>query len=205
MSTKKKLIVAVVCLLVATCSLVTGTLAWLTTKTDPITNTFTTSDINITLDEGDDLDLKMVPSATIDKDPVVTVKGGSEACWLFVKIDKSANFDTFMTYAMADNWIQLKDTNGNDVVGVYYRAVPTSAVDQAFEVLRDNQVTVLETVTKAQMNGLVADNPATTDINESTYPTLTFTAYACQQVKGTGEFTPAEAWDQVKDLSTTNP
>ena len=81
-----------------------GTVAWLTDKTNPITNTFTTSNIDIDLTESENLDLKMVPGNTITKDPKVTVNAGSEACWLFVKVVKSDNFDGFMTYEMADDW-----------------------------------------------------------------------------------------------------
>ena len=57
------------------CATVAGTLAWLTDTTDPVVNTFTVGDINITLTESKNLDLKMVPGRTITKDPKVTVKG----------------------------------------------------------------------------------------------------------------------------------
>lgn len=213
MSTKKKLIVAVACLLVATCSLVTGTLAWLTTKTESVVNTFTTSDINITLTETDtalDADsnvntnsYKMVPGDTITKDPEVTVLANSEACYLFVKIEKSTNFDTYMTYAMADGWIAL-----TGVDGVYYRQVTASDADQPFVVLKDNQVTVLGTVTKENMNAIdgIDENGATgTDAANAEIaarPTLTFTAYAVQQL---GFADAAAAWVEAAKLDTTNP
>ena len=73
-----------------------GTIAWLTDKTDAVTNTFTTSDISIELAETKS-NFKMVPGNTIDKDPKVTVKANSEACWLFVKIEESANLDDYIT------------------------------------------------------------------------------------------------------------
>ena len=50
-----------------------GTLAWLTAKTDTVTNTFTVGDINIDLTETT-TDYKLVPGNTIAKDPTVTVK-----------------------------------------------------------------------------------------------------------------------------------
>ena len=102
------------------CATVAGTLAWLTDTTDPVVNTFTVGDINITLTESENLDLKMVPGRTITKDPKVTVNEGSEACWLFVKVVKSENFKDFMTYDKADGWTLLK-TEGN--TEVYYREV----------------------------------------------------------------------------------
>ena len=51
------------------CATVAGTLAWLTDTTDPVVNTFTVGDINITLTECENLDLKMVPGQPIRKDP----------------------------------------------------------------------------------------------------------------------------------------
>lgn len=143
-----------------------GTVAWLTDKTEEVKNTFTIGNINIDLTESDDLDLKMVPGKTITKDPTVTVVANSEACWLFVEVKESANFESFMTYDMAAGWTAL-----SGVDGVYYREVAAVSADTDFAVLKDNQVKVLDTVTKAQLDALTAD----------TLPTLTFTAYAVQK------------------------
>lgn len=165
------------------CATVAGTLAWLTDTTDPVVNTFTVGDINITLTESEKLDLKMVPGRTITKDPKVTVKAGSEACWLFVKVVKSGNFDSFMTFEIANGWTEL--TEGS---GVYYRIVgdksADGATDEPFPVISGNKVTVKNTVTKADLNGLT----------EATYPTLTFTAYAVQK-DGINDATTA--WGKV--------
>lgn len=163
-----------------------GTLAWLTDKTDAVKNTFTTSDIDIELKETK-TDFKMVPGCDIDKDPKVTVKANSEKCWLFVKLDKSDNFDTFMTYDMADGWTELTGETG-----VYYRVVDASTSDTSFDVLKDNKVTVRSDVTKAQMNGLTTD----------TYPTLTVTAYASQWANGSSNFDAAAAWANVNPSGT---
>lgn len=183
---KKKSLALVLALAMIVVCVVGGTLAWLTDKTDPVTNTFTYGDINITLDESENLDLKMIPGYTITKDPKVTVKAGSEKCYLFVKVDKSANFDTFMTCTIATGWTQ---GDGTDIPSnVYYREVETSTDNQEFAVLKDNQVTVKTDVTKTMLNGL----------NEATQPTLTFTAYACQFNNSNGtSFTAAEAWANV--------
>ena len=188
---KKKTFVLLLALVLIAGAAVGGTLAWLTATTGEVKNTFTTSNIEITLVEtkgGDDREFKMIPGCTIEKDPKVTVKAGSEKCYLFVKIEKSSNFDSFMTYTVAAGWTQLTDASDNDVPGVYYRVVEASNADQEFAVLKDNQVTVKGTVTKADMNGLT----------ENTYPTLTFTAYASQYMKNnTAPFTAAEAWENV--------
>ena len=142
-----------------------GTLAWLTDATASVTNTFTVGDINITLAETTS-DYKMVPGNEIAKDPKVTVEGGSEACWLFVKVDETENFDDFMTCAIADGWTALTGTPG-----VYYRQVAASDEDQTFHVLKDDEVLVKESVTKAELNALTS----------ATLPKLTFTAYAVQK------------------------
>lgn len=157
-----------------------ATLAWLKVETAPIVNTFTVGDIDIKLTEtGADANnkqsFKMVPGSDIAKDPTVTVLKDSEACYLFVKVEKSENFDKFMSYGMATGWTPLDATNHP---GVYYRSVGASTADQPFYVLAADtagenakgSVHVLDTVTKADMNNLTA----------STYPTLTFTAYAVQ-------------------------
>ena len=154
------------------CATVAGTLAWLTDTTDHVVNTFTVGDINITLTESEKLDLKMVPGQPIEKDPKVTVKAGSEACWLFVKVEKSGNFDDFMTFEMADGWIAL-----SGYAGVYYRNVDATNADTGFDVLKDKKVMVLETVTKTMLED--AKNADGTP-NENA-PTLTFTAYAVQK------------------------
>ena len=162
-ATKVMLIVLAMMLVVG--ATVGGTIAWLIDDTDPVTNTFTYGDINITLDETAE-DFKMVPGSTITKDPVITVEKDSEACWLFVKIEKSDNFDDFMTFDVDAGWKELPSETG-----VYYCEVAASADDQDFPVLKDDQVLVSEDVTKTDVNALTDD----------TAPTLTFTAYAVQK------------------------
>ena len=181
---KKRSVALLLAIAIVVVGVVAGTLAWLTDKTAPVTNTFTTSDINIELTETE-RDYKMIPGYTIAKDPNVTVKANSEACYLFVKFEKSTNFDDYMTYEVADGWTKLTDADG-----VYYRKVSATEIDQGFEVLKDNQVTVKSEVTKDMMEAA-----------EGTAPTLTFTAYASQRYKSAGnEFTASEAWNNVKDL-----
>ena len=179
---KKKSLALLLAIAIVVVGAVAGTVAWLTDRTPSVTNTFTTSDINIELKETKN-NFQMIPGWNIEKDPKVTVKAGSEACYLFVKLEESKNFADFMTYKMADGWEPFP---GN--AGVFYREVAAATADTTFEVLKDNQVTVKDTVTKAQMNDLTAD----------TYPTLTVTAYASQLYKNnTEKFTAAEAWDNI--------
>ena len=176
----KKLTVSLAVLALVACMTAGATLAWLTAKTSSVTNTFTYGDINIELKETTGESYKMVPGNTIAKDPKVTVKANSEACWLFVKVEKSGNFDSFMEYGIASGWTKL-----DGVDGVYYREVASPTDDTVFDVLKDNSVTVKTTVTKEQFNSLTS----------TTMPTLTFTAYACQKDNVS---TAADAWNLVK-------
>ena len=183
---KKKSLALVLALAMIVVCVVGGTLAWLTATTPEVKNTFTTSDIDITLAETTGTSYQMIPGYTIAKDPKVTVLAGSEKCFLFVKVVKSTNFDTFMTYEMADGWTQ---GDGTDIPSnVYYRVVDASATNQEFGVLKDNQVTVSGDVTKGMLNALT----------EATQPTLTFTAYACQYNSSNNTpFTAEAAWAKV--------
>ena len=175
---KKKLTTVLAIVLVVALS-VAGTYAYLTDKTDAVENTFTVGNVDIKLAETTGDSYKMVPGTTIKKDPMVTVEADSEACWLFVKVEKSANFDSFLTCNMAEGWTALPNVDG-----VFYRTVEASGTDQVFPVLANDTVSVKSDVTKAMMDGLT----------DATRPTLTFTAYACQTA---GIDTAAKAWAEV--------
>lgn len=195
----KKLAIMIATLVLVLCTVIGGTLAWLVAETKPVVNTFTYGDINITLEEtdtnkdGDDdpntNTYPMVPGHTIAKDPKVTFKASSENAWLFVKLEKTANFDDFMTYEMADGWTKL-DT----VDGVYYREVSKADTDAVFTVLKgddenpDGKVTVKNEVTKEMLNALDANGA-------SNYPKLTVIAYAVQ--RDSNITTAADAWAKI--------
>lgn len=195
---KKKYIALVLAFVLVAALSVGGTLAWLTATTGSVTNTFTTAGIDIELTEtfntdtnndgtNDKWQAQMVPGYTLTKDPKVTVEANSEACWLFVKLDKSDNFDTYLTYSMAAGWTQLEDDKGNPVKGVFYRQVSAATTDQEFSVLKDNQVKVNDSVTKTQMDAVGTNSP-----------TLTVTAYAHQYYKdGSSYFGVYDAWKEL--------
>ena len=174
---KKKTLALVLALTLFVAGVVGGTLAWLTDQTAEVKNTFTVGDINIGLTETT-TDYKMVPGNTIAKDPTVTVKANSEACWLFVKVTESTDLKDFITYAIAEGWTALPGVDG-----VYYREVPASAADQTFSVLAGDAVTVKSDVTRTMLETAKTDAP-----------TLTFKAYAIQK----DHFATADAaWAEV--------
>ena len=188
-----KLFVMSMALTLVLCGIIGGTVAWLIADTDPVINTFTYGDINIDLKETDtDKDgdgnpntnnYPMIPGNPITKDPVVTFKANSENAWLFVKLEKSANFDDFMTYEIAEGWIALDGVNG-----VYYREVTKADADVDYTVIKDNTVNVKGEVTKEMLNALDANGA-------SDYPTLTVTAYAVQRDRNIT--TAADAWAKI--------
>lgn len=166
-----------------------GTVAWLVANSDTVTNTFTYGDINIALTETKPVnrEAKIIPGMDIEKDPKVTVKANSEACWLFVKVEEAGTFvDDKVTYSIADDyWTALPGQSG-----VYYREVGAVTADTGFYVLKDNVVKVSDTLTKEEIKDI------------TTGPTLTFTAYAVQK---DGIADAATAWAKVNATSSTTP
>lgn len=198
MKTKTKSLLSMFCVMLVLSIPVLGSLAFLSDSTDEVKNTFTAADIDIKLEESGDLDLKMVPGKELAKDPKATVEANSEACWLFVKIDASANYATYFGtpgYTVADGWTELTSAAGEHSK-VFYRTVASSDSDQVFNVLADanssttdvggnGSVVVSPDVTKAQMEAAAADAP-----------TLAFTAYAIQQL---GLADAAAAWAAISE------
>ena len=160
-----------------------GTIAWLTATTDPVVNTFTYGKIKIELTETTGTEYKIIPGGNISKDPKVTVKADSEACWLFVKVAEEGTFvANKVTYSIADGW-----TQGDGTViptNVCYREVNAVTADTDFYVLKDNMVTVSETLTKEDIKDLTENHPQ-----------LIFTAYAVQK---DGINTATDAWAKIK-------
>lgn len=172
-----------------------GTVAWLVAKTDTVVNTFTYGNINIDLTETTGEDYKIIPGKDIPKDPKVTVTAGSEACWLFVKVEETGTFVADkVTYAIADSWTQ---GNGTEIPSnVYYREVSAEDAKNgvSYYVLAGNTT---------YPNGVITVSSDLTKENIPTAnPTLTFTAYAVQQ-----ENIPdaATAWKAANPTTTTNP
>ena len=183
-----------------------GTVAWLVATTDSVTNTFTYGDINIELGETKPVNrqAKIIPGVDIEKDPTVTVKANSEACWLFVKVEEAfwptptetvgENTVRKVNYAIADGWTKLNGTN--IPANVYYREVSAEDAKNgvSYNVLAGDTtypngvVTVSENLTKDEIKNITAQ------------PKLTFTAYAVQK---DGIDTAAAAWEKAVPPTTT--
>ena len=185
---KHALLISVLAVMMALCTVVGATLAYLFVKTDPVVNTFSPSNIGLTLTETT-TNYQMIPGVDIAKDPKVTVTADVD-CYVFVKIDKSDNYGTYLEdYGVATGWTLVPGQND-----VYYREVTAAAAKNgaSFYVLAGNEtfangyVSVKTSVNKAQMAAIATNNQ----------PTLTFTAYAVQ--KAGFENNIAGAWTQAQ-------
>lgn len=179
----KKTLIAVVSTVLVCCCVFGGTLAYLTAKTEKITNTFTVGDVAITLTETTGTEYKMIPGHVYSKNPKVAVTAGSEACWLFVKVDETNNPKNYLTYSIDSKW---KPVSG--ATGVYYISVDaTNATNGVtYSVLTGNTVTVISTLTQAQLSAAKSDVPA-----------IAFTAYA---VQADGFNSAEDAWVEAAKL-----
>lgn len=198
MKTRSKALLLALCAVLLVAVSVLGTMAYLTSKTQVITNTFTVGDINIELTETkpESRSAKIIPGVDIEKDPKVTVKANSEACWLFVEVKEEGTFvATKVTYSIADGW--TKGDGTKIPANVYYRSVGAVTADTGFYVLAGNTdhpngvVIVSDELTKDEVD----------TITEGNQPKLTFTAYAVQKECID---TAADAWAKVNTTSGSN-
>lgn len=167
-----------------------GTIAWMFTKSEPVTNTFEYRDMVFELVLSESLigeeEQKYVnryslqPGKDIAKDPYITIGFDTVDCWVFVKVDESENLDTFIEYEIAEGWKHLKDN-------IYYRYVKGSEEAQGFNILKGNKVSVKDSVTQDMLDAL----------EETEYPTLSFTGYVIQYFEGD---TIEDAWHMAEIL-----
>ena len=169
MTTTKKLVIAVVALSMALVIAIGGTLAFLVAQSNTVTNTFTYGNIALTLAEtkGEEKDGvrefgKVVPGATIEKDPTVTVTANSENCYVYVKIENNVvlNGNVIVECNIDEEvWIPVGSTTNDDDKSTitlyrYHEKVANSANDTVLD-------KVFETVTfgdftSADVSGLDA-------------------------------------------------
>lgn len=137
-------VLLVVCLmLVVMVGSIAGTVAWLTATSDPVTNTFTVGDIQIDLKETWNTDTnndkvndawkgKVVPGGSESKDPKVTVKAGSEKCYVYVTVENNLviGSDTVATVNIDSTKWSVVETKGNKTLYRYYTVVDASTADQ---------------------------------------------------------------------------
>ncbi|MBE6108022.1 MAG: hypothetical protein E7192_05220 [Erysipelotrichaceae bacterium] len=198
----KSILICLTVLMILGTVTIDQTLAWLVSESNPVVNTFTYGKIDLTLSETDttlDQDqneytnlYEMVPGQIIGdfdggikKDPLVTIAEGSEACWLFVELVESDNFDEFMEYSVLTgngHWTAL-----DSVEDVYYREVTEAETQIQYWIIENNEVRVKDNI-KEKLNTL------------QELPTLSITAYAVQR---NGVETVQDAWALIKSTAGT--
>lgn len=141
-----------------------GTFAYLKGETDPITNSFRTNQVQVSLEETTGNEYNIIPGTAQRKDPKVTVNNTVDA-YVFVEITDET--DNLVDYAIADGWMPL-----NGVPNVYYRFVSAAQDVKEFSVLANDEVRY----SKALENHDMTDGSGSLkrDIN------LTFNAVAIQ-------------------------
>lgn len=185
---KKTLTIVMAMVLVAAVA-VTGTLAYMSTQSETVTNTFTFGNMTITLDESkvgndgkiipegeegagrtDKNDYKVIPGATVDKDPTVHVEASSEKCYVYVSVQNNIviGTDTVASYELGAGWTKIgEDTATHTIVYKYNDVVDASSG-------RQNLTPVFEKVT---FDGAKITHE---NIDQITNKTIVINAYAHQ-------------------------
>lgn len=209
---KKTIAIIMVAVLLMAAS-VMGTLAYLTAKTDAVKNTFTVGKVEIELDEAEvdaygkmvegakrvtKNDYKLIPGHTYIKDPVVTVKSGSEASYIKMTVTFSkanelddifapngAELTSIFNGYVGANWIakgSTKDTTANTRTYEFWYKEAVGALngEVKLEALFDS-ITVPGEITQEQL----------ATINDMT---INVQAYAIQ---ADGFQTAEEAWNSL--------
>lgn len=195
---KKILVLAVAALLLVAVS-VAGTMAYLTAKTEVVTNEFKTTKIEIELKEHElkadgtldttkevngtttDNKYKLLPGATWPKDPFVRVKAGSEKCYVFVEVLKNGSYEGCVESNMDSGWALVSEvTPVHPGAEVYVwsdttkkPAVPlvvdATSADQKIGILFENEIQISKLLSQEQMQSQ--------DFEE---PSISFYGYAVQ-------------------------
>lgn len=202
MKKTRKILAMAACAILLVCISVGATVAYLT-STDQVVNTFTVGKVAITLDEADVTEYgvavpdaarvkantyKLIPGHEYKKDPTVHFAAGSEASWLFVKVENGISAieaDTKIAAQIAVNgWKAL-----TGVDGVYYKQVDANTNNTAVDYPVFGTFTLTDTA----------------DVSAYKNATIKVTAYA---VQADGFTEVADAWDVVKNMvvsTATNP
>lgn len=190
---KKKVFISVIAAALVLCCTIGGTLAWLTSTSDTVTNTFTVGNIGIKLDEakvGPDgkaltdehaarviaNSYKIYPGGTFDKDPTVTVNASSDRCYVFVMVDNNLYIgnNSIVTFNNPDIcWFQVGSSlSGNRKLYAYSVSNTPTAV----------ATSLTDTVLPPVFTSVTVDGDAVTsqNINELNTKTINVSAYAYQ-------------------------
>jgi len=192
-----------------------GTLAWLTTQSEKVDNTFVAGQIGeLKLEEEADQianedghQFIVIPGVDITKDPKVTYMPTTETgtvpvdAYVFVKLTgiesgkwtlengkyviRSKN-NVVLSFQIADGWTAVPD-----VANVYYKTSSGATGLTNDPIIKENKITVSNLITEKDVETVAAAADK-----------LTFTAYAIQQQ---GFENVTAAWNEVSGANTTTP
>lgn len=198
MKTTKKALLLALCAVLLVVSTVFATMAYLTSTTQVVKNTFTVGNVKITLDEAEvdeygenengrtteGNEYKLIPGHTYVKDPTIHVVEKSEVCYLFIKVtndiaDIEAEGATVADQLAANQWGVVDAANG-----IYGKATPVDARNGAVDVAVFTSITIA------------------TDADVSAYTDKTITVQACA-IQADGFQSMNDAW--TTGLGSTFP
>lgn len=195
----KKVLALVLCAALLVAGSVAATLAYLTSKTEVVTNTFSVGNVEITLDESvvdeygnlevdedgnptgattsDGNEYKLIPGHTYVKDPVVHVTEKSEQCYVFVKVVDGLtaiqDATTIENQMIANGWKKL---DGVENVWYYKDIVDARTAQQDLPVFQSFKL------------------KGDAEVEDYANATITVQAYAAQA----DGLTVTTAWEAVK-------
>lgn len=186
-----KIIAVIACITLLVTTSVLSTLAYLKSK-DSVENTFTVGKVAITLDESKvdeygsvteeqtrvkNNNYKLIPGHLYTKDPVVHFLAGSEASYIFVKIENGLSAietgTTIEQQILANGWTKL-----DGQTDIYYKKVSATNIDINYPVFTSFQI----------------DGEA--DVQRYANANITITAYAIQ---ADGFSTAVDAFAKLND------
>ncbi|MGN1112987.1 MAG: SipW-dependent-type signal peptide-containing protein [Acutalibacteraceae bacterium] len=220
--TKKKAYIILVSAVLVLGIVLGGTVAYLSSLSDVVTNTFTIGDVNITLTEhaleadGKTLgstisstgenNYNFVPGDVLPKDPTINIDTTSEPCWLFVKAIESQN--THSSLPTGDQQIIKWAINTTDQTGGKWTKLSgVTGVDNVWYCKIDNPATTSTVQVLTGTNGgtIQVNSGITKEMRNAIFaskPILKFKAAAIQQANiGSGDDT-AKAKAAYEQLPT---
>lgn len=202
-----KVMAVLMCAALLVCGSIFGTLAYLTSQTPTLTNTFTVGSVSISLSEclvdntgkkvtgtgagrvSTTQEYKLVPGGEYDKDPTIHVNYGSEKCYLYARINNEIGAgnadptkDSTVDQLAANGWTKLVDVTSTESIWYYSgksaTLTPTLAADQYDS---EGYLGLGEHGKDYVLFTKIYINPAITDMTGLSGKKIEITAYAVQQ------------------------
>ena len=208
-SKPRRILMLLGCAVLLVCLSVGATLAYLTSQTGVVTNTFTVGKVEITLDEAkvdvygkEDASAervtqntyKLIPGHHYTKDPTIHVAADSEDCWLFVKVANG-----IATIEKADPENPTEENPATTIAGQMTKNNGWTVIDAT------KGIYAYKEIVSANANVLVFESftlSGDAAVAEYNGKTITVQAYA---VQADGFDTAADAYDAAPLWGVRNP